>query len=39
MKRGLQVKDDDVGNGKTDTYVNKLVSTEMREGKEGWEER
>jgi hypothetical protein len=35
MKRCLQVKDDDVGDGKTDTYINKPGNAEMRKGKEG----
>jgi hypothetical protein len=35
MKRGLQVKDDDVGNGKTDTYINKRGNTETKKRKEG----
>jgi hypothetical protein len=39
MKRGSQVKDDDVGNGKTDTYKNKLGNTEIRKGKERLKER
>jgi hypothetical protein len=30
--KGLQVKDD-VGDGKADTYINKLGNTEMRKGK------